>query len=140
MSPYTLQLEHEFAASPDRIWRAWTTEDGLAAWWWPTWSPTISIDLRVGGGYRIEAADPKIIVEGRYVIIEPVSHLRMTWIWTDPDGAGPEEEVDVTFAPEGVGTLIRLQHTGPWTSAEPADNYRQGWTSVLDNLLRVVSL
>lgn len=131
MNPYVLQLSHRLAAPPDRVWPAWTTAEGLARWWWPAWSPSIAVDLRVGGGYRIEAGEQKIIVEGRYLIIEPISHLRMSWVWTDGDGVGAEEEVDVNFVPDDGGTIVRLEHTGPWTSPEPADNYRLGWTSVL---------
>lgn len=42
--------------------------------------------------------------------------------------------MQVVFTPHPTGTLLQLTHTGPWTDDEAAENYRQGWTFVLDAL------
>ncbi|SDR92135.1 SRPBCC family protein [Microlunatus soli] len=143
MNPYALRLEHRFAAAVEQVWDAWTTESGLRRWWWPGWTPTIEVDLRVGGRYRIAAAAQRIVVRGEYLLVAPMTQLRFSWTWVDGAGGsdevvGEEELVDVGFVPDADGTLIRLEHTGPWTSAGPTDNYRQGWTSVLGELTAVV--
>lgn len=46
----------------------------------------------------------------------------------------PDDQVQVVFTPHPTGTLLQLTHTGPWTDDEAAENYRQGWTFVLDAL------
>lgn len=114
------------------IWRAWTTAEGLATWWWNRWPDTrYQVDARVGGRYRIDAPGHGIGVEGEYLQVTPMHRLAFTWVWVQ-DGVGSDaEHVTVTFTPENEGTRLDLHHTGPWTSQEPVDNYRQGWAHVL---------
>ncbi|WP_052460502.1 SRPBCC family protein [Microbacterium gorillae] len=130
-----LELSRTFTGSVGRLWSAWTTEDGLRAWWWSTWPDTrYFVDGRVGGRYRIEAADHGIAVHGEYLTWDPCARLDFSWIWSDDGHDGPTERVRVTFAPDGDGTRVTVEHTGPWTTPEPAENYRQGWNHVLDAL------
>ena len=45
-------------ATPEQLWLSWTTEPGLATWWWHTWPDTrYRVNAWVGGEYRIEAAE-----------------------------------------------------------------------------------
>lgn len=134
-------MEKHVAGDPAAVWLAWTTEPGLARWWWHTWPDTrYRVDAVVGGGYRIEAADHGIGVRGSYSVVEPPQRLCFSWIWYDiADGVVSEEppdEVEVTFVPEGGGTRVVVRHMGPWTSPDAAENYRQGWAFVLDALER----
>lgn len=149
MTSYELELDHQVPAALDRVWQAWTTKEGLQRWWWPGWSPTITVDFRVGGAYRIEATGQHIAVHGSYRLIEPPTpaggpaRLGFSWIWVDAVGtpqqeSGPEESVDVTFTAVGSGTAIVLRHTGDWHSPEPAANYRLGWESVLQKLSETI--
>lgn len=136
MTEYELNHQQIFKAAPERLWQAWTTEEGLASWWWNGWpGTTYAIDLRVGGGYRIFTEPQGIGVHGEYLEIVPLQRLVFSWIWIDDGVDGdPNEQVEVTFVPVDGGTRVELRHTGPWTSRAPADSYRQGWEHVLGSL------
>ncbi|WP_029136117.1 SRPBCC family protein [Nakamurella lactea] len=135
MNPIQLTMTRTFNATAEQLWRAWTTEDGLATWWWHTWPDTrYQVDATVGGSYRIDAADHGIGVRGVFLELTPPQRLVFSWIWIEDGAEGESERVAVTFTPDGDGTRIDLLHTGPWTSAEPVDAYRQGWDFVLDAL------
>lgn len=126
-------------ATPEQLWLSWTTEPGLATWWWHTWPDTrYRVDARVGGEYRIEAADHGFGVRGTFEAVEAPSRLVFSWVWYElADGVAseePDDQVQVVFTPHPNGTLQQLTHTGPWTDDEAAENYRQGWTFVLDAL------
>jgi uncharacterized protein YndB with AHSA1/START domain len=134
-----LRLERTYAASPDRVWRAWTTPEGLAAWWWTHWEDvTYAVDARVGGAYRILAAGAGIGVEGELVEVDEPHRLAFTWVWLEDGAPGPVERVEVTLTPtDAGGTHLALRHTGPWSTGEEAENYRLGWDGVLDALARL---
>ena len=126
-------------ATPEQLWLSWTTEPGLATWWWHTWPDTrYRVHARVGGEYRIEAADHGFGVRGTFEVVEAPSRLVFSWVWYElADGVAseePDDQVQVVFTPHPNGTLLQLTHTGPWTDDEAAENYRQGWTFVLDAL------
>ena len=126
-------------ATPEQLWLSWTTEPGLATWWWHTWPDTrYRVHARVGGEYRIEAADHGFGVRGTFEVVEAPSRLVFSWVWYElADGVAseePDDQVQVVFTPHPNGTLQQLTHTGPWTDDEAAENYRQGWTFVLDAL------
>jgi uncharacterized protein YndB with AHSA1/START domain len=127
-----LTLSAHLDAARDRVWEAWTTERGLASWWWNHWDGVeVAADVRVGGGYRFSAPAQGLTVVGEYLVVEPRERLGFTWVWTDDDGSSLDEAVEVTFAEAGRGTTITVRHTGPWASDEPVESYRQGWEFVL---------
>lgn len=133
----TLRLHRVVSAPQAQVWQAWTTEEGLASWWWTHLEgTTYAVDLRVPGSYRIEAASHGIGVTGEFLRIQEPHRLEMTWVWLDDGTRGDLEEVVVTFTPEDdrSRTRIEIVHTGPWTTAEPAENYATGWQFVLDQL------
>jgi len=135
MKPVELTMTRTFAATPDKLWQAWTTEQGLASWWWHTWPDTrYSIDATPGGRYRIDASDHGIGVRGEFLEVTPPHRLVFSWIWVDDGVDGDTERVTVTFTPDGAGTRLDLLHTGPWTTPEPVESYRQGWDFVFDAL------
>ncbi len=135
MNPLELSLSRTFGSTPERVWRAWTTEVGLASWWWHSWPDTrYRIDARVGGSYRIDAADHGIGVRGEYLVVQPYERLVFSWIWIEDGVEGEVENVVVTLTRHGDRTRIDLLHTGAWTTTEPVENYRQGWEFVFDAL------
>ena len=126
-------------ATPEQLWLSWTTEPGLATWWWHTWPDTrYRVNARVGGEYRIEAADHGFGVRGTFEAVEAPSRLGFSWVWYElADGVAseePDDQVQVVFTPHPNGTLLQLTHTGPWPDDEAAENCRQGRTFVLDAL------
>lgn len=123
-----------------RVWDAWTTEAGLASWWWSHWSDVeVSADPRVGGAYRFAAPEKGMAVSGEYLVVDPQRRLAFTWTWSDDDGASVDEAVDVTFADDAGGTLLTIRHTGPWESDAPVESYRQGWQFVVASLQSAIA-
>jgi uncharacterized protein YndB with AHSA1/START domain len=131
----TLRIERVVAAAPERVWDAWTTADGLVSWWWKFLPDTaVDVDARVGGDYRIVNVTAGIGVRGEYLELDPPARLRASWIWLDEGVEGPTEQLDVRFDAHPEGTLLRIEHSGPWTSDEPGRNYEQGWNDTLPAL------
>ena len=86
-----------------------------------------------GGRSRLRSAGD--VPGGRGAVAAGVQ-LGLVW-YELADGVAseePDDQVQVVFTPHPNGTLLQLTHAGPWTDDEAAENYRQGWTFVLDAL------
>lgn len=135
----SIELRRLVPADIEQMWEAWTTESGLARWWWHTWpDTTYAVDATPGGRYRIEAAGHGIGLHGTYRVVERPARLVFSWVWYDlVDGTAveqPADEVEVTFTAQPDGTLVHLVHRGEWPAPAAADDYRQGWEFVLTAL------
>ena len=52
----TVTVTRRVAATPDRVFAAWTDAERLAAWWWPQLAgTTYDVDARPGGRFRIRS-------------------------------------------------------------------------------------
>lgn len=132
-----LTIERVVLASPERVWTAWTTADGLARWWWTFLEgTTFAVDARVGGTYRIDSPNAGIGVHGTYLSIEAPSQFTATWVWVDDGIDGALEHISVSFDEDPGGTKLTIVHEGPWTTCEPMDAYEQGWLDTLSRLDR----
>ena len=136
---FVLELDRHYPAPPERLWQAWTTEQGLAGWWWAGWQVDYAVDLRVGGSYRIDATEQGIGVHGEYLVIDEPRRLEFSWIWVSDGVDEATERVVVEFVATDDGTTVIVRHGGGWTTAEPVERYRQGWDHVLDRLQRTLS-
>ena len=137
----SLVKEIEVGAAPDEVWSAWTSNEGIAAWWGPAAS---NISLRIGGPFEIlfsqDAPEGERGSEGcRILSYVPGESLSFTW---NAPPHLPLRSVNtwvvVTFTPDAVGTKVRLVHTGFLDGADWDDylNYFDGaWGRVL-GLLR----
>jgi len=135
-----LEVTVRLDAPRGRVWDAFTTVPGLSSWWWNHWDDVeVQADVRVGGAYRFAAPAQGVTVAGEYLVVEPARRLAFTWVWTDLDGASADEAVEIVFADAEGGTSIRIRHTGPWESDEPAGAYRQGWEFVIGALGRALA-
>ena len=124
-----------FAAPRERVFRAWTDREEVARWWWP-WSPTVEIDLRAGGAYRLAAVHPAaglLAVTGIFREVRPPERLVYAWRW---EGEADAEEtlgtVEFRALSEG-STEVALTHDR-FASADLAERHRQGWNDCLDRL------
>ena len=125
-----LTLTRTLAASPERVWRSWTTDE-LAAWLWPpSWAAHCEIDLRVGGRFRVASEIQDTGVGGEYVAIEPVTRLQHTWLW---DGDNHETLVTITLEPVEAGTLLTITHEN-FADDATRDDHLQGWGDCVDRL------
>jgi len=95
-------------------------------------------DPRPGGGFTIvERRGGELASHfGRFVAIDRPTRIVFDF-WVD---AAPEEptRVTVTFAPDGDGCVLVLSHDLAPAWAAYADRSAAGWTTILDNLERVM--
>jgi uncharacterized protein YndB with AHSA1/START domain len=138
MSTTTITIARTVAATPERVFAAWTDAEQLAAWWWPQLGgTTYDVDARLGGRFRIHSSGIGATVTGVYTEVEPPRRLVFTWSWED-DGepeAVVEDTVVVTFEPDDGGTLVTVAHTS--VAHVPEGGAEQGWNDVMDRLVRV---
>ena len=127
-----------FPVPRERVFRAWTTEDELAAWWRPgRYRPEyVHIDLRVGGAYEILMVDPegsRQKLSGIYVEIVAPERLAMTWrLEGSPADDGYEALLTLVFQEARGGTVLRLTHERLRPAALSA--FDAGWEGLLPKL------
>ena len=125
-----LTLTRTLGASPERVWRAWTTDE-LVAWLWPSsWAATCEIDLRVGGRFRISSSTVDTGAGGEYTVVEAITRLQHTWLW---EGDEKETLVTLTFEPVDGGTLLTIVHEN-FADDATRDDHLQGWGDCVDRL------
>jgi len=137
----TLTMERTFAAPPERVFEAFTTEEVMRRWWqagsgWDT--PEARVDLRVGGEVRVVMHDPHKDARygggGRYTEIDPPNKLAFTWIWDD-DRDQTEQLIEIEFSERDGETSMRFTHKDLWDEQAVAD-HEDGWNKVFENLKR----
>ena len=133
----TLQLEQEFFASREQVFRAWTEPDQITRWFGPTGHKTLmaKVDLRVGGRYRLQMLDPDgktSFVGGAYQEITPPQKLVFTWAW-EGDTQGRETLVTLEFIERGSSTLLVLTHQR-FPNEEARDQHSEGWSGSMQRL------
>ena len=132
---YQLESRRVFQASPERLFRAWTTAEQLSRWHAPgPLTVTLAeVDLRVGGRYRIHMTEPGGTVHkvgGTYQVVEPPRKVVYTWQW---EGNPEETEVTLEFLAAGAGTEFVLTHRG-FAADDARVHHEQGWTGILEKL------
>jgi uncharacterized protein YndB with AHSA1/START domain len=123
----------EITASPERVFRALTTDE-LTRWWGAVEgyrTTAFTIDLRPGGAWRSEGkgADGRAFhVEGEVIEVDPPRKLVQTWrpSWE----SGPATTITYTLDAIDGGTRVTLRHTG-FTNAQACEGHSDGWTRVL---------
>jgi uncharacterized protein YndB with AHSA1/START domain len=110
-----------------------------ASEWWPFASHSVHgeraveavFEAREGGRFYERAEGGEEADWGRVLVFEPPRRFVLQWL-VDPRCAG---EVEVTFAPEGDGTRVELEHRGWEQYGDDASTmmsgYASGWEHVL---------
>lgn len=124
--------------NPKRAFEIFTAE---VASWWPMKTHSIHHDKvrdvvlepREGGEMYEVAEGGKREHWARVTAWEPPTRLVLAW-QVNPETQGPTE-IEVTFTPEGEGTVVELEHRN-WEQAgaggaEMRDAYDGGWELVL---------
>ncbi len=126
-------------ALPTVVFEALTDPDKLAKWWGPGefTSPSIELDLRVGGGYRIAMQPPEgelFYLSGEFREIDPPRRLAYTFRWEDPDPDDQETLATLSLRDQGESTGLVL-HQWPFRHGAAARASRRG----LDRQLRATT-
>ena len=101
--------------------------------WWPVRThsyggddvKSVVLEPRVGGRLYEVTADGEQDW-GTVLAWEPPTRLLLDWQIGEACGT----EVEVTFAPEGTGARVVLEHRG-FSASDPRDRYAGGWDVVL---------
>ena len=139
----TLHLERVLPVPGPLVFRAHAEPDLLAKWWGPAGfsAPSIELDLRVGGGYRIAMQPPDgllFYLSGEFREVDPPTRLAYTFRWEDPDPDDRETIVTFSLSDLGESTELSVHQSGFATEARRALHV-QGWTESLDRLQELVS-
>ena len=97
-----LHLEPVVPAPPTRVYALNTEPELLARWWGPNKFsvPSVEVDARVGGRYRIEMQPPEgdsFGLSGEYLRVECGTRLAYTFRWKPPDPDDRETVVVVSL-------------------------------------------
>jgi len=135
----TLRVQRTYSAAPRQVYEAWTRPEVLKKWFAPSPQftiPSMDVDARVGGRYRIVMQSPEgqqHIVVGEYIEMTPHSKLVFTWTWeNDPDQA-TDTLVTIEITAKGDGAELTLTHER-FRNAEVRGHHLQGWGALLDRL------
>ena len=150
------RIIREFAAAPERLYRAFTDPAEAAAWMWGpnVPNPSAEMDLRVGGRYRVSRDAPdgddsgwpsdRWAFSGVFVELDPPRKIVYTLHWEGPVGynqTGDEvfdEAVIVTLEPDEAGTLLVFDHIGIPDDGVSAAEHGRSVAVTFDTLAELV--
>jgi uncharacterized protein YndB with AHSA1/START domain len=146
----TLIVKRTLNAPPERAFRAWTSPEHIQQWMRPEPGmkvPLASMDLRVGGKFRIQMQKPDgefFTAVGMFKEVKAPERLVYTWDW-EKDGSGAEfGEVEgkptlitVEFLKQGERTELVLTHRR-FATVESRDNHARGWGKIVETFAAVV--
>jgi uncharacterized protein YndB with AHSA1/START domain len=144
-SALTLRLEKRLRVTPATAFIVCVDATQLAEWWGPSGftSPSIQLDARVGGTYRIAMQPPDgelFYLRGEFREVDPPHRLVYTFEWEDPDPDDRETLVTLAFVETADGTTVALEQA-PFATRDRYELHRSGWTEAfvrLDELLSPV--
>ncbi|TPL08408.1 SRPBCC domain-containing protein [Mesorhizobium sp. B2-4-14] len=115
--PDAIEFEYDLAEPPEKVWRALTVPELLAAWMMPN-------DIRPQAGSRFAFAGTEAAIECEILEAEPERLLRFSWR-EQPGDAARQDPLDsvVTFTLARTisgGTHLRIVHDGFARKAMPA--------------------
>jgi uncharacterized protein YndB with AHSA1/START domain len=124
----TIVVEVRVDAPPETVFAFFVDPERLLRWM----GLDAALDPRPGGIFRVDV-NGRDVAEGEFVEVVPHERVVFTWGWRGganglPPGAST---VEVTLAPEGAGTLVRLRHGGLGAAG---GTYREGWEHYLPRL------
>jgi uncharacterized protein YndB with AHSA1/START domain len=129
-----VEREVLIAARPETVFEFFTDPEKQALWM----GRRAELDPRPGGIYRVEVSDP-IVGSGEFLEVHAPSRVVFSFGWEGQEAGQGEHgvppgssRVEVTLAPEGEGTLVRLRHLD--LPEQAREMHGQGWQLYLDRL------
>ena len=138
----TLILRRMLNAPQELAFKAWTSAEHIQQWMQPEPGmvvPLASMDLRVGGKYRIQMKTPDgefFTAVGVFKEVKAPTRLVYTWDW-EKDGSGAEfgevegktSLITVEFLQRGERTDFVLTHSR-FATVESRDSNARGWDKI----------
>jgi uncharacterized protein YndB with AHSA1/START domain len=146
----TLILRRLLKAPQELAFKVWTSPEHIPQWMQPEPGMTVpmaSMDLRVGGKFRIQMKMPDgefFTAVGEFKEVKAPERLVYTWDW-EKDGSGTEfGEVEgkpslltVEFLDRGEHTEMVLTHSR-FATVETRDSHARGWSKITDSFANLV--
>jgi uncharacterized protein YndB with AHSA1/START domain len=130
--------EIHIAAGPERVFRAWTNQTLMVAWWGNADFRTTHWqgDVRQGGHWLVRFQDTRgnlFDAQGHYLRAEVPSHLSFTWKpnWSDD----PPTTIELDFRHTTNGTALKLTQTG-FASLVAYEQNKRAWAPTMAMLRR----
>lgn len=95
-------------APPDTVFEAFADRARLAGR--QSGALDAGLEHLTGGDFRVELGDDKVVV-GNYIAAVRPKRLVFTWAVASRTGTSVVTTVEVTLAPQGLGTSVHLAHT-----------------------------
>lgn len=126
------------AASPERVFDAWTDPEQLLQWWGPMDVQCIEakVDLRIGGQYRLGNKLPDgsvITITGEFETIEHGVKLVYLWKLEGLDGNLERVIVEFNSLRGGAETEVIVTHHNI-ADRETRVTHAAGWAGCLEGL------
>lgn len=157
VKPKQFVIDRSLKAPVEKVWRMWTTKEGLEKWWGPEGfkSTVTDLDVRAGGRFEIvmTATLPEIIAhlkssgmgersaaKGDYAVIEPNRRLVYTNAVDFVPGVPPYTSttiVEMSATSSGGTRLIvtnDVLHDEHWTAMAT-----MGWTQQIGKLEKLLN-
>ena len=134
-----VEVERRIAAPPEMVFPYFTDPERFLRWQ----GFDADLEPRPGGTFRVTVTGrSRVVARGVFVEIDPPRRIVFTWGWEQLDGLPDgmkgldpgESTVEVTFAPDGEGTIVRLRHSGLSTDPERRI-HGDGWATAMDRLV-----
>ncbi len=146
----TLVLMRLLNATPELAFQAWTSAEHIQQWMRPEPGmvvPLASMDLRVGGKFRIQMKMPDgefFTAVGEFKEVNAPTRLVYTWDW-EKDGSGAEfgevegktSLITVEFLKRGERTEFVLTHSR-FATVESRDSHARGWGKIAESFAAFV--
>jgi uncharacterized protein YndB with AHSA1/START domain len=135
--PYRLQFSVEVPGTPEQVWQAIATAQGMSAWFLPT-----EMEEREGGAVHF-IMGPDMGSEGEITAWDPPRRLEYAEDWAslmgkDPDALSPMTSEFLVEAQSGGTCVVRVTTSGFGTGAdwesEWWDDMGANWIPFFDNL------
>jgi uncharacterized protein YndB with AHSA1/START domain len=118
-------------ASPERVYQALTTAEGIRNWW----TRDAILDSRIGGAGEFGFFEHKIVTRVRIDELKPPA--RVVWRTTSPTAPGWQgTTIAFDLLLEDSATLISLEHRGFEQADEGYRRTKTGWAQYLLSLHR----
>ena len=129
-----VEREVLIAARPETVFEFFTDPEKQVLWM----GRRAELDPRPGGIYRVEISD-QIVGSGEFLEVHAPTRVVLSFGWEGQEAGQGEHgvppgssRVEVTLAPEGEGTLVRLRHLD--LPEQAREMHGQGWQLYLDRL------
>ena len=142
MKSNSVKLHRILAASPEKVFKAFTDADAMAAWLPPYGfvCKVHSLDVKVGGSYKMSftnfSTGSSHSFGGEYLEIVPNQSLKYTDTFDDPNLTG-EMITTVQLTTVSCGTELHITQTGI-PDIIPSEMCYLGWQESLEKLKKLV--